>query len=332
MSFTNFPNGVSSFGIPLIGSGGVPPLTGTNGTVYFVDPTNGNDNDPGSWDYPMDTVSAAYAKCTDTAGDIVVLLNDGNTSGTSREDAKITWSKDNTHLIGLCAPTMVGQRARISPTTTMTDVDAVTPYIDVTGHGNIFANFSIFQGNSEDSKSSIGIRVTGSRNYFHNVGIQTGAHANQGDEASVMLQLNGSENTFEKCYIGVDTVARGNNAAWSCVKFGTGSTEQATRNVFRDCIFPCFADDTEGAFIRATAANDTQRWNLFERCIGVNTGTSTLAAAVVWTDTTGICLLKDCAFYGVTDITAADNAYVQVYGIVPGTPVDASLFKAVDIA
>lgn len=332
MSFTDFPNGVTSFGIPLIGSGGVTPLMGTTGNVYFVDPAQGLASNDGSWERPLTLVSDAYALCTDDAGDVIVLLNDGTTGGTARESATITWAKDNTHLVGLCAPTMISQRARISPPTSMTDVDAVTPYIDVTASGCSFMNFSLFQGNSEDGKSSIGIRVGGSRNYFNNVAIITGAHANQGDEACVMLQVNGSENKFDNCYIGADTVARGNNAAWSCVKFGTGSTEQATRNVFRDCIFPAFADDTEGAFIRATAANDTQRWNLFERCVGVNTGTSTLAAAVVWTDTTGICLLKDCAFYGVTDVTAADSTYVQVYGIVPGTPVDASLFKGVDIS
>jgi len=93
-----------------------------------------------------------------------------------------------------------------------------------------------------------------------------------------------------------------------------------------------FADDTEPVFVLASTAFDTQRWNLFEDCTFINTGTSTIAAAVSWSDTTGKCFFKDCAFYGMTDVTAADNAYVLLYGpLNSATPVDVGLFKAVDI-
>ena len=113
-------------------------------------------------DQAMDTVAAAYAKTVDKQGDIVILLGDGSTTGTSR-DTEFTWSNSNTHLIGVTAPG-INKRARIAPATTETDVDGYTPYITISGSGNVFANFSLFQGNSEDSKSSIGIELTGNQN------------------------------------------------------------------------------------------------------------------------------------------------------------------------
>jgi hypothetical protein len=41
---TNYPNGVTSFGIPVMGGGGIPA---TFGNVWFVDPTNGSDGNTG---------------------------------------------------------------------------------------------------------------------------------------------------------------------------------------------------------------------------------------------------------------------------------------------
>jgi len=55
---TNFPNGITSFGIPITGASRVDP----SGTVYFVDGNCGNDTSDGlSWDYPMKTLTHAFA-------------------------------------------------------------------------------------------------------------------------------------------------------------------------------------------------------------------------------------------------------------------------------
>lgn len=325
---TNFPTGVSSFGMPLSGAF---PLTGSRGRVFYVDSAVGSDDNDGSFEAPFDTIAEAYSRCTSGYGDIVFLLNDGGTTGTAR-DVAITWAKNNTHLIGLCAPGL-NQRARISPATTATDVDAYTPYITLSASGCVFSNFSIFQGNSEDSKASVGIKVSGSRNYFNNVGIITGAHANQGDEATYQLQVTGSENVFEYCYIGQDTAAAGNNAAYANLRFGSGAADEATRNIFRHCYFPMFADDTEPCFVRVVGLTDISRWNLFEDCVFINTGTSTLDAGVVSPGSvTGKLFFKDCAFYGCTDVTAADSSDVLMYGISGASVVEVGLFKGVDIA
>jgi len=115
-------------------------------------------------DVPVGT----YTLTVDKRGDVIYLLNDGNTTGSARETAALVWAKDNTHLVGLCAPA-VNQRSRITPTSGSTDVDAYTPFLTVSGHGNIFQNIALVQGNSEDGKASVGILNSGNRNYFNNV-------------------------------------------------------------------------------------------------------------------------------------------------------------------
>lgn len=319
-------------GVPV--GGGMLPVMGDGSKAFFVHGSAGLAANSGtSPDQPLKTITQAYAKCTSGNGDVVYVLNNGASSATVR-DVALVWAKNNTHLIGLCAPA-INNRARISTVSGSTDVDAYTPYLTLSGNGCIISNISWFQGNSEDAKASVGILCSGERNYFSRVSIITGAHANQGDENTVNLQLTGSENVFEDCYIGQDTAAVGfNSKVWANVRFGAGAADEATRNVFRRCIFPMYANDTEPFFIYAPTTSDTQRWNLFENCEFLNTGTSTLAGGVSWAaDVGGYLFLKDCAFYGVTDVTAADNALVlQSTVAYSATPADMGKYMGVDVA
>jgi len=328
---TTFGDGVYQYGGQPIG-GGMLPAMGTNSKAFFIHGSLGLAGNSGlSPSQPVKTLTQAYALMTDGAGDVAYILNDGTTGATVR-DVALVWAKDNCHIVGLGAPA-INNRARISTVSGSTDVDAYTPYLTLSASGCIIKNVSWFQGNSEDAKASVGHLVSGSRNYYENVSIITGAHANQGDESSMNLQMKGSENVFEKCYIGQDTAAVGfNSKVWSNVRFGGGANEEATRNVFRDCIFPMWANDTEPVFVYAPTAFDVQRWNLFDGCNFINTGTSTIAEAVSHACTTGKTFFKDCAFYGMTNITTADSAYVQLYGITGASVVDVGHYKGVDIA
>lgn len=72
MSLTNFPFGLSSFGIPLIGSG--PVLT--TGRVFFVNSATGTDA-PGygvDKDRPFDTINFAISQCTANRGDVIFVM------------------------------------------------------------------------------------------------------------------------------------------------------------------------------------------------------------------------------------------------------------------
>lgn len=321
MAITQFPFGVGSFGMPVMGGGAwtLPVMGGTiagsgPAKVFFVDPANGTDGNDGlSPNTALDTVSAAYAKTVDKRGDVIYLLNDGNTSGTAREEDTLTWSNDNTHLVGLCAPSMISQRARISPPTSQTTI--VTPQLTVSGHGCYFANLSFFEGTDEDGVASECIRVTGTRNVFYNVammnmGEATNGHA--GDEAaSCNLKISGGgENLFQNCYIGLDTAAR--SVANANVEFLSGTT----RNIFRNCIFPAFADAADVLFVKVDGSGDIDRFVLFENCIFTNadnsTATTMTGAMDVHASAGGHVLVKDCMLVGASDWEAADSTVIKL--------------------
>ena len=326
---STFPDGLFQYGGMPVGLGSFFPAIRKDAKIYFVDPAVGNDNNSGlSPDQPLDTVAAAYAKTVSKQGDIVFLLGDGSTTGTAR-DAAIVWANSNTHLIGVTAPAR-NKRARISPPTTDTDVDAYTPYITLSGSGCVFANFSLFQGNTEDAKASVGILLSGNQNYLYNVDILTGAAANQGDEACYQLQITGSENVVERCQIGADTYSRG-GVAGANVNFG------GARNTLVDCILTMYADVNDQFFVYA-ADSCGDRWHVMDGCICVNTSpvltaATTLTAGVSWSNTAGcMLLLKDCGFYGCTDVTASDSTKVVSCGHSGATMVDSGMFKGIDIA
>ena len=124
---TNFPNGITSFGVPVLGTIGGLPFTGN---YYFVDPVNGADGNEGTPELPLKTLYGALAKCTSGNNDVVVLMGDGTAAGSARLSTALAqeitpaatagtlnWNKNATHLIGVAAPTSVAQRARIAPPT-----------------------------------------------------------------------------------------------------------------------------------------------------------------------------------------------------------------------
>jgi len=75
MRLTNYPNGITSFGIPLPSGGGdEAPLTGNR---YYVDSgaANANDKHKGTdKENPLATWDGANNKCTANNGDIIVLM------------------------------------------------------------------------------------------------------------------------------------------------------------------------------------------------------------------------------------------------------------------
>lgn len=336
---------MTSFGDQVFQMGGVPvgglaQIMGANGKVFVVDPARGSDAYKGTWKKPLATVSAAYAKAVDKRGDMILLLNDGNTSGTAREDDTITWAKDNTHLMGVCAPVMVSQRARISPTTTLGSI--VTPQLKVTGHGNMFANLSFFEGDDENGVASVGIEIeSGHRNYFKNVSIMNmgdAATGNSGDEAaSAHLLLEGAqENVFEDCYIGLDTATR--TAANASVRFRKdGSSVACARNLFKRCVFPMMADADAPLFIDANESGCLDRWNMFDQCTFINaigsTSTAQAVAAAIHASAGGHLVLKDPMAVGVTDWTVGDTALVQILGHTYNTDdVNLGLASGIDVS
>lgn len=310
MALTNFPNGITSFGVPVLGNIGGIPLTGT---YFFVDPATGSDAYDGlSPDQAFSTLTAAYNAATAGNNDVIVLIGDGSTTGTARLTSTLTWAKNATHLIGVTAPTMISQRARISTTTTQ--ATNINPLMTISASGCIFANFSLFQGVGQASTDEKLMDITGDRNYFGNVQFGGMGAANGAARAgSYCVYLNdGDENTFDGCTFGLDTISR--SAANASVKFGG----QSQRNVFQNCLFPMYATATSPWFIDANSVGSIDRFQLFKGCTFINTGTSTLAGVVSFNASQGGKIVFDnCTVTGASVWTASATATVIVSGPVP---------------
>ena len=71
MSLTNYPDGLTSFGMPLLGSG---PIF-TTGKIFFVDSVKGSDDNDGlGKDKALATIDAAVGKCTADEGDYILVM------------------------------------------------------------------------------------------------------------------------------------------------------------------------------------------------------------------------------------------------------------------
>lgn len=279
------------------------------GNAYFVDPANGADDRNGkSYDMALATLQAAYNKCVSGNNDVVFLI--GNGSGLDLETS-LEWSKSYTHLIGVCAPTGIGKRARIFNGTG----NDLTYMLKISGSGCVFSNLYIFQG-STGATALKNVWITGGRNYFHNVHIAGMGHATPADEADAnSLYLDGAEECkFVECTIGVDTIAR--SAANSEIECAS----QATRNVFKDCLILSFADNAGHLFVEA-GSSGLDRFLMFDGCTFINsvesTATTMTAGMSIHDTAGGLVLLKGCTIIGATDIAAADNGNVYVDGAAP---------------
>lgn len=322
---TNFPNGITSFGVPVLGTIGGLPFTGN---YYFVDPVNGADGNEGTPELPLKTLYGALAKCTAGNNDVVVLMGDGTAAGSARLSTALAqeinsaatagtlnWNKNATHLIGVAAPTNVAQRARIAPPTgTYTaatfNSDA---FINVTASGCYFANLSVFCGFSTGSANMIAWTDSGSRNAYSNVNIYGMADAASAGGANARsLKLNGGgEHTFINCTLGGDTVARG--AANATVELAGGTA----RNSFIDCVFPfqCSAGTPIGLKVGAAAGMD--RYALFKGCSFINnvgsTSTTMSALATLAASAGGQVVIQNSLSLGITEFGSDATSLGQIY-------------------
>lgn len=70
MSLSRFPHGLSSFGIPVIGSGDLV----TTGNVFFVDDSGSDAHSGTDPTQPFATIDYAIGKCTASQGDLIIVM------------------------------------------------------------------------------------------------------------------------------------------------------------------------------------------------------------------------------------------------------------------
>lgn len=288
MSLTNFPYGLTSFGIPLVGDMGFPG----QGKCIFLDPVNGNDGRSGlSIQDAVKTLPVAYAKTTANKNDTVFYLAGSSSISLS---AQLVWSNSMTHLIGVCSPSPVAQRARIFQAAAAT---GLSPLIDITGSGCIFSNIYINQG-VNDATSKVCVRVKGQRNAFincHFTGINNATQDVAG-AASLELGAGSAENIFKHCSIGSDTqVTRAQNSTELLFTAGAAST----RNLFEDCLIYAYISNAGHRLVSISDGTAIDRWNIFKNCLFITDSLNRgVTATEVFLTPAGIVqgkiILQDC--------------------------------------
>lgn len=337
MGLTNFPNGISSFGLPIIGGGVFPGVS--QGNVWFVKPSSGLDSNSGkSPARAVKTLARAHELATANQNDIVYLFAEhGETaaSTTDYQSSTLDWSKNMVHLIGVASPVNVSNRARIAFLSTY---DTASNLFTLSANGCLIHNISMFAGVAGTNPTGC-LSITGDRNVISNSHIAGIGHANNDIAGAYSLQLSSaSENRIVGCTIGLDTIARGTGAN-SEILFGSAST----RNKFEDCDITTYAEAATHVFVIAPASS-VDRYTIFKKCrfinmpTGVASGT-TMTAAMTWTaggSPDGCAILDHCMLVGATDWTAADNSKVFLYGPNPGdasgAKLNTGLAHTVDIA
>lgn len=319
----NFPVPVGQFGLPLMGLSDILPF---QGNTFFVDETNGNDGNDGGPYTPLATLSQAHSLCTAEHNDVVLF------TGTIHQSSTLTWSKNKTHLIGLCAEMRRGKRSRIS----VTGSTAFTPLVNVTAQGCIIRNVGTFYGFNSASNNAICWTDSGGRNYYDRVeflgfgdGTASTGTANKTGSRAMLITGSTGENTFERCVWGMDTVTR--NAANFTLEFAAGTP----RNHFIDCDFEALlgASGTGSSHIYGAAAACIDRYQTFTNCRFHNcvksTGSAMAQLVNLAASAGGYILLDRCTTVGATAIETAPTNQVFIDG---GAPTAATTALAVNNA
>jgi hypothetical protein len=264
-NLTHHPNGVSSFGLPVIGAAPAIPV-GIASQYWFVDPVNGSDGNQGNLTSPFQTITKAYAQLRSGYWDGIFLIGYGSGSASATVSVPLVWSVNYAFLIGLCAPTLGQQRARISNGASTV---LVTPLVEITGTGNIFKNIEFFNGGNDATKAAVCVSIDsgGQRNYFENCQFAGGGTtASAGNAACRDLVIDGAggngENEFIHCCIGLDTILR------NAVNYSLEIKGASPRNVFEGCLFD--HNGVAGSFFLLIGVSGIDRYTLFNGCIFYN--------------------------------------------------------------
>lgn len=319
---------MTTFADTLYHMGGVPvggPMT--QGNIFHVKPYSGSDSNDGKKpSTAFKTLVKALAACTANQNDIVYLYAESNTAASTTDYQTVTldWNKDLTHLIGVNGGQRMSHRSRIALISTY---DTASNLMTVSADGCYFENLEILEGVAGTNPTGC-LQVTGTRNHFKNchiAGIGNAANDIAG-AYSLMLTGNATENFFEDCVIGLDTVARGSAANAEIYLVGTGGGSKPARNVFKGCYIIGMCESAGNYnFVDATYLD---RFVIFDNCIFTNPTTNVGGAAVVTyaiknTTANGVIIMHLCSVVGCTDL--ADNEGMIYCNLGIPTAADAGL-------
>jgi hypothetical protein len=203
----------------------------------------------------------------------LISRNTGTTANTTQYlAASLDWTKNGITVFGICAPIPMFQRARIANTAT---VLTLAYLLDVQGADNRFINFSLFNGGSDAAAVGALKLTAGARNYFKNVHAVGAGHATPAATvgANHLTLTNASENLFEDCVFGTDTINYVGTLATGDIHFaGDAATGGCSRNFFRRCmtLSQSTSGQTAHLAVKVDSADAITRNQYFEDCRFVN--------------------------------------------------------------
>jgi len=270
---TNFKNGVSSMGIPVIGG----DLPATKGKYFFVDYTDGNDSNSGhTIDKPLKTIAQAYSLARTNKDDVIVLM--GNASHVLTSMLSIT--KSRVHFIGMdgLGGRAYGQNAKISLgiTTAATDIAAVQN----SGVRNSFTNIKFISNNTKDESLYCFIE-SGEYTVLNNCEIYKSTDLDVTGASE--LVMNGDSFQMFGGTIGSLANAQTGTVVRPVITFGklaTVGTKQAREVLFEGVRILKSTAHTTGTFVTVTADADLQRSAEFKNCAFINAANSAATPAV----------------------------------------------------
>jgi hypothetical protein len=314
MSLTNFPNGISSFGVPVMGGGGIPAVPGN---FIFVDYTNGDDGvslKANSSRRPFKTIAQAYDKATTNKDDVIVLQ--GSSSHVLTE--MLTVAKNRVHFVGMDGTSrMYGQNAKISMgvTAAATDLGALLN----TGIRNSFHNIKFNSANTVP-ESLYTVLEGGEYAVYSNCEFYKETDLDQTGAAE--LVMNGDSAQVINCTIG----SNANAIAGAIVRANVLMTKavagvgKVSRDVlFKSCLFWKKAGHVNNRFVYGANATDVERMLLIDDCVFFTTKLSTAlpaqCVAFAAEQTDGFALIRNCTSINNTKLSTTTGVYID--GAVP---------------
>ena len=313
MLYTNFPNGLTSNGVPILGSGDFP--NDSPGSHFYVDSANGSDsNDGTSWLTAKQTIwgtTGGYSLLTANKNDVLHLLG----SATAYSSAAVgTWAKDYTHMVGHTAPILTGGRVRLTNTVATATAGEWT----ISGTGCVFKNIHWQWGDSATATSVVGVAISGNgRNSFINCQFEGPIDATVagGTAIRVVTITSSQDNWFFNCEFGARTILS-NSAAGALVSFN-GSNN--TGNGFVGCLFSMYNSTTTSAAINfISGAVPTSGFTLFRGCTFMNHTAVAVADVIRNTSVAnGMVLLDQSSLCGLGTTVWATNLLTNIFTIGP---------------
>jgi hypothetical protein len=296
MGYTNFPHGITSFGVPVMPVSGLGP-----GEVFHLVAAKASTDPYYYWLYKQgvadshifSTLASAYTNCTTNRGDNILVY-----PGTYTTTSELDWDKDNTTVYGMGGPQHSGFDMGTIITTSTATVGAVihntadkTKWFNVTitNQGAAATALTAFHNAGPGTRmvgcqivgmlgatacdtalaSSLQISANGYYFYAENCVIGTVNGQPQGSDTAAPIYFSGtglaSDGMFRKCLIQTQIAAATRPMIYVAAQsMGPGW-------IFDDCVLYAFAINHAVKMNQAVSDADIHTHDiLFHNCAGVN--------------------------------------------------------------